>query len=43
MHDDRRVRFPLGSRVHIEALSLDPYPVLKALHEREPISWVPVA
>ena len=43
MHDGRRTRFPLGSRVHVEALSLDPYPVLKALQEHEPVSWVPEA
>ncbi len=40
MHDDCRVRFPLGSRVQLETLSRDPYPVLKALQEQEPVSWV---
>src|SRR5438067_633632 len=43
MRDDRSVRFPLGDQVRLEALSRDPYPVLKALQEREPISWVPEA
>src|SRR5438067_1732131 len=43
MHDDRSARFPLGSRVHLETLSRDPYPLLKALQKREPISWVPEA
>jgi cytochrome P450 len=40
MHDDRSVRFPLGDQVRLEALSRDPYPVLKALQEGEPVSWV---
>jgi len=40
MCDDRGVRFPLGSQVQLEALSLDPYPMLKALQEQEPVSWV---
>jgi cytochrome P450 len=43
MHDDRRARFPLGSRVDLETLSRDPYSVLKALQEQEPVSWVPEA
>jgi cytochrome P450 len=43
MPDDCRVRIPLGSRVHLETLSRDPYPVLKALQEHEPVSWVPEA
>ena len=37
MHDDRRVRFPLGNQVHVEILSRDPYPVLKVLQEQEPL------
>jgi cytochrome P450 len=40
MHEDRRARFLLGSQVRLEALSSDPYPLLKALQEREPVSWV---
>ena len=43
MHDDRSARFSLGSRVQLEVLSRDPYPVLKALQEQEPVSWVPEA
>lgn len=43
MQDDCRIRFPLGSRVQLETLSRDPYPVLKALQEHEPVSWVPEA
>ena len=34
-------RFPLGSRVTLDALDMDPYPVLSALRDREPVSWVP--
>jgi cytochrome P450 len=40
MRVDRSARFPLGSQVRLEALSSDPYPVLKMLQEREPVSWV---
>ncbi len=40
MSEDRRTRFPLGSQVRLQALSSDPYPLLKALQEYEPISWV---
>jgi cytochrome P450 len=40
MRNDRSVRFPLGSQVRLEELSSDPYPVLKALQEQEPVSWV---
>jgi cytochrome P450 len=43
MHDDRSARFPLGRQVQLEMLSRDPYPVLKALQEQEPVSWVPEA
>jgi cytochrome P450 len=43
MQHDCRIRFPLGSRVQLETLSRDPYPVLKALQEHEPVSWVPEA
>jgi cytochrome P450 len=41
MRDDRSDRFPLGSRVRLEELSHDPYPVLNMLQECEPVSWVP--
>jgi cytochrome P450 len=40
MRDDHSVRFPLGSRVQLETLSRDPYPVLNMLQEQEPVSWV---
>jgi cytochrome P450 len=40
MSDDRGGRFPLGSRVRLEAMSRDPYPVLRVLQEQEPVSWV---
>ena len=40
MSDDGGGRFPLGSRVRLEALSRDPYPVLRELQEQEPVSWV---
>src|SRR5690348_187472 len=40
MSEDRRARFSLGSQVRLAALSSDPYPLLKALQEREPVSWV---
>ena len=40
MRDDRSDRFPLGTQVRLEELSRDPYPVLKALQEQEPVSWV---
>src|SRR5260370_26006949 len=40
MRDDRSDRFPLGSQVRLEVLSHDPYPALKVLQEREPVSWV---
>ena len=40
MSDDRGGRFPLGSRVRLEAMSRDPYPVLRVLQEQEPVSRV---
>src|SRR5947207_12333529 len=40
MHDDRSAWFPLGNQAHLETLSRDPYPMLKALQEQEPVSWV---
>ena len=40
MREERRTRFPLGSQVRLQALSSDPYPLFKALQEREPVSWV---
>jgi len=40
MSDDRHRRFPLGNGVRLETMHHDPYPLLKALQEQEPISWV---
>ena len=37
-----RDRSPLGAAVTLEQLDTDPYPVLAALREREPVSWLPV-
>ncbi|MFZ0972964.1 MAG: cytochrome P450 [Solirubrobacteraceae bacterium] len=33
--------FPLGAAVTLDQLDLDPHPVLAALREREPVSWLP--
>jgi cytochrome P450 len=33
--------FPLGAAVTLEQLDHDPHPVLTALREREPVSWLP--
>ena len=35
-------RFPVGAAVTLDQLDADPHPVLAALREREPVSWVPV-
>jgi len=35
-------RFPVGAGVTLDQLDTDPHPVLAALREREPVSWVPV-
>ncbi|MGH2476566.1 MAG: cytochrome P450 [Candidatus Limnocylindrales bacterium] len=34
--------FPLGASVTLEALDVDPYPVLAELRAHEPVSWLPV-
>ncbi len=34
--------FPIGASVTLDALDVDPYPVLAELRAREPVSWVPV-
>jgi cytochrome P450 len=34
-------RFPVGSRVRLETLAQNPYPVLAELRELEPVSWIP--
>ena len=36
------VAFPLGASVTLEALDIDPYPMLAELRAHEPVSWVPV-
>src|SRR5687768_5505798 len=35
-------RFPVGAAVTLDQLDTDPHPVLAALREHEPVSWVPV-
>ena len=35
-------RFPVGAAVTLDQLDTDPHPVLAALSDREPVSWVPV-
>ncbi|MDJ0939460.1 MAG: cytochrome P450 [Woeseiaceae bacterium] len=40
-NEQRASRFPLGAAVELEQLSRDPNPVLAALRESEPVSWVP--
>jgi cytochrome P450 len=39
--DHASERFPLGSVVTLEALDVDPYPILSELREVEPVTWVP--
>ena len=38
---DAERTFPLGAAVTLEQLDKDPHPVLAALREREPVSWLP--
>jgi cytochrome P450 len=38
---DPEESFPLGAAVTLEQLDQDPHPVLAALREREPVSWLP--
>jgi cytochrome P450 len=38
---DAEQAFPLGAGVTLEQLDQDPHPVLAALREREPVSWLP--
>ncbi len=38
---DAEQSFPLGAAVTLDQLDLDPHPVLAALREREPVSWLP--
>jgi cytochrome P450 len=39
--DDAGQAFPLGAGVSLEQLDEDPHPILAALREREPVSWLP--
>ena len=34
-------RFPIGADVSLDALERDPHPVLAALRQSEPVSWIP--
>lgn len=34
-------RFPLGSKLTLDSLSIDPYPHYRLLLDREPATWVP--
>ena len=38
---DRSVRFPLGSRVTIDSLADEPYPLFHELRATEPVTWAP--
>ena len=38
---DAEQSFPLGAAVTLDQLDLDPHPVLAALRELEPVSWLP--
>lgn len=35
----RQQQFPLGSRLTVEAMDRDPYPVYRQLRESEPVTW----
>jgi cytochrome P450 len=37
----RELRFPIGAGVDLHGLERDPHPVLAALREAEPVSWIP--
>ena len=41
MSDSRVDRFPLGARVRLADLAVDPYPTFAELREAEPVTWVP--
>jgi cytochrome P450 len=32
--------FPLGSKVRLEELSRNPYPIFRQLQAEEPVSWI---
>jgi cytochrome P450 len=36
---DKQHSFPLGNQVRLEVMRRNPYPILKALQEEEPVSW----
>lgn len=39
--ESRIDRFPLGGRVRLSDLAIDPYPIFAGLREAEPVTWVP--
>lgn len=41
MSERRLDRFPLGARVRLVDLAVDPYPIFAELREAEPVTWVP--
>lgn len=41
MSESRIDRFPLGARVRLSDLAVDPYPIFAGLREAEPVTWVP--
>lgn len=41
MSESRSDRFPLGARVRLSDLAIDPYPIFARLREAEPVTWVP--
>ena len=41
MSELRVDRFPLGARVRLADLAVDPYPTFAELREAEPVTWVP--
>ena len=41
MSEPRVDRFPLGARIRLADLAVDPYPIFAELREAEPVTWVP--
>ncbi len=41
MSEPRVDRFPLGARVRLADLAVDPYPIFAELRKAEPVTWVP--
>ena len=35
------IRFPIGAKLTLDTLSVDPYPHYRLLLDREPVTWVP--